>query len=246
VFIISALLGKADLQASLNSLDIWLIIFGLFVAVGAVGGSVTGFLHWRRSGQLQTLLEAENLAQQREIATVNATAAQAEQRAAEATLQIARMRAPRFLNSDQQARVIDKMRPFAGQRVSVGAVPATFEAAAFGEQILHILKDANINGDLNQGAAQVQVGLAHGVVARYFTFSEKGKQLAETFAAALNQEGITCAAVDGLMEALIIGIAKKGTTLPLTKAIHIINGSLSLSVTRFKRALASGREGTRP
>jgi hypothetical protein len=49
-------MGKAALQASLNTLDVWLIIFGLLVAIGAVGGSVAGFLHWRRSGELQTIL----------------------------------------------------------------------------------------------------------------------------------------------------------------------------------------------
>lgn len=77
-------MGKAALQASLNTLDVWLIVFGLLVAIGAVGGSVTGFLHWRRSGELQTVLEAENLAQQKEIAAANATAAEANESAAQA------------------------------------------------------------------------------------------------------------------------------------------------------------------
>jgi len=135
--------------------------------------------------------------------TVQKTGAAAEERAAEATLEVARLRAPRLLNAEQQARIVDKMHSFAGQRASVGAVPPTFEAATFAEQILRILKGANINADLNQGAAEVQVGLAHGVVARYFTFSDKGKELAQAFAAALNDEGILCTAVNGLMEVLI-------------------------------------------
>jgi hypothetical protein len=124
-------MGKAALQASLNTLDIWLIIFGLLVAVGAVGGSVAGFLHWRRSGQLQTFLEAENLAQQKEIANAKATAAQAEQRAAEATLELARMKAPRTLTAEQQERIVSVLRPFVGTRFDVGLVQGDAEAAEF-------------------------------------------------------------------------------------------------------------------
>lgn len=70
-------MGKAALQASLNKLDVWLIAFGVLVAIGAVGGSVAGYLHWRRSGQLQTVLETENFAQQNDIAQANARALEA-------------------------------------------------------------------------------------------------------------------------------------------------------------------------
>lgn len=84
-------MGKVELQASLNTLDIWLICFGILVAIGAVGGSVAGYLHYRRSGQLQTMLEAENLAQKNDIAQANAVAATANARTAEAELRIKRL-----------------------------------------------------------------------------------------------------------------------------------------------------------
>jgi membrane protein required for beta-lactamase induction len=64
--------GKSELEGALSALDVWLIIFGIFVAIGVVGESVSGFLHWRRSGQLQVLQTSENLAQQREIARLSA------------------------------------------------------------------------------------------------------------------------------------------------------------------------------
>jgi hypothetical protein len=121
-------MGKAALQASLYTLDIWLIVFGLLVAIGAVGGSVAGYLHWRRSGQLQTVLEAENLAQQQEIAKANATAAQAQQRAAEATLELARMKAPRTLTAEP---IVSMLKPFAGTPFDVGLVQGDAEAADF-------------------------------------------------------------------------------------------------------------------
>src|SRR6516225_8658333 len=81
-------MGKAALQAWLNALDVWLIIFGVLVAIGAVGGSVAGFLHWRRSGQLQAILEAENLAQQNDIAQANARAPVAQARTAELRIEL--------------------------------------------------------------------------------------------------------------------------------------------------------------
>jgi hypothetical protein len=85
-------MDKSALEASLNSLDIWLIVFGILAATGAVGGSVAGFLHWRRSGELQIIQTSENLALQRDIgilaneaATAKAHIAAAQQDAARAS-----------------------------------------------------------------------------------------------------------------------------------------------------------------
>jgi uncharacterized protein YdbL (DUF1318 family) len=60
-------MGRAELERSLSTLDIWLIIFGVFVAIGVVGESLAGFLHWRRSGQLQAVQTSENLALQKDL-----------------------------------------------------------------------------------------------------------------------------------------------------------------------------------
>src|SRR5947209_1828579 len=108
-------MGRAELESSLSTLDIWLIVFGVFVAIGVVGESVVGFLHWRRSGQLQELQTAENLAQQKDIARLSAETAAAEQHAAEANLELARMKAPRGLTAEGQQRVIAAIHPWAGQ-----------------------------------------------------------------------------------------------------------------------------------
>lgn len=70
-------MDKATLESSLNTLDIWLIAFGVLVAIGVVGESVAGFLHWRRSGQLQVIQTAENLGLQTEIKRLGAATAEA-------------------------------------------------------------------------------------------------------------------------------------------------------------------------
>lgn len=73
-------MGKAELEASLNTLDIGLIVFGVLVAIGVVGESVFGFLHWRRSNDLHALQIAENTAQQVTIARLQNDTALTEER----------------------------------------------------------------------------------------------------------------------------------------------------------------------
>ena len=75
-------MGKAELEASLNTLDIALIVFAIFAAFGALGTSWAGFLHWRRSNQLQSLQETENLKLRDTIAAAQGAAATATERAA--------------------------------------------------------------------------------------------------------------------------------------------------------------------
>jgi hypothetical protein len=53
-----------------------------------------------------------------QIADSNERAAKAEQHAAEANLALERLKTPRTLNGEQQQRIVDKLKPFAGQRFS--------------------------------------------------------------------------------------------------------------------------------
>jgi hypothetical protein len=84
-------LSKAALEASLHNLDIWLIAFGILVAIGAVGGSVAGFLHWRRSGELQVIQAAENLSLQGQVAFAQKSASDAGANAAAANERASRV-----------------------------------------------------------------------------------------------------------------------------------------------------------
>jgi hypothetical protein len=135
-----------------------------------------------------------------EIARANESAATANARAAQAELELVKLKAPRFLNEQQMQFLTKAMKPFKGQRASVGAVPFTFESASLANQIVLALKAAGANVDLNQGAAEVQVGAANGVVARATTGNDKGEQFALTFAQAMNENGIKAKAIGGLLE----------------------------------------------
>jgi hypothetical protein len=114
-------MGKVELQNSLNVLDVWLIIFGLLVAVGAVGGSVAGFLHWRRGGQLQTVLEAENLVLQNDVMQANA-------RALEAQVALEKFRTPRTLTVEQQNKISAKLRILSGVQFDAAVIRNDAEA----------------------------------------------------------------------------------------------------------------------
>jgi hypothetical protein len=126
---------KIELQASLNRLDIWLIVFGLIVAIGTVGGSIAGYLRWSKNNQLQTIIEAENLETQKVIASANANAAQA-------NLELARMKAPRTLSEEQRERVISVLKPFAETQFDIGLVQGDPEATEFMTVIEVVLQKA--------------------------------------------------------------------------------------------------------
>jgi hypothetical protein len=97
-------MDKASLESTLRTLDIWLIVFGIFVAVGVVGESVVGFLHWRRGGQLAVVQTAENLALTNSIAAANGRASDANKKAETGRLERVKLEAkvsPRRLSGEQ-------------------------------------------------------------------------------------------------------------------------------------------------
>lgn len=154
-------MDKSALESSLSTLDVWLIIFGVFVAIGVVGESVAGFLHWRRSGQLQVVQTSENLAQRREIARLStesesarASIAEANARAAEAQRETERLKAdnlkmqaglrPRriaMLSGEARAEKFKEIAEYAGTVALIQAVPGDFEVATLARDISIALRD---------------------------------------------------------------------------------------------------------
>jgi Tfp pilus assembly protein PilX len=176
-----------------NIANATLVVGAVLVAVGTLTAIWTGGIRERYSDERISNNETET-------AQARATAAEANARAAEATLELAKFKAPRELLDEQQARIAGNMSRFRGQHVSIGAVPATSETVALAYQILNALKLANVNIHFNEEAAQSQVGIVRGVVVRYTTGNQKGREFAETLAGALREEKIVAEALDGLLE----------------------------------------------
>lgn len=205
-------MGRAELETSLSTLDVWLIIFGVFVAIGVVGESVVGFLHWRRGNELQALQTAENLAQQKDIARLSAETATAEQHAAEANLALARFKAPRTLNAEQRKRIADEVKAFAGTTYDEGVGPINDPEPQFLlDAIGGVLREAGwrqidwqtseyIMGLRRVGQPVVGGVSVTNVIVEYPPDNKRLSEAATALAAALIAEGIAAGAIasDGL------------------------------------------------
>jgi Tfp pilus assembly protein PilX len=181
-----------------------LVVGAVLVAVGTIMAIWTGGLRERFADERISNNETET-------ARARATAAEANARADEAALELAKFKAPRELSDKQQARIADRMSRFSGQHVSIGAVPATSETVALAYQILRALQLANVNIDFNEGAAEVQVGIVQGAVARYTTGNQKGREFSEALSGALHEEKISAEAVDGLPEYVLTRMIGQGS-----------------------------------
>lgn len=80
---------KNELEAFLRTLDIWVIVFGVLVAIGVTGEAIVGFLHFRKGNELNRLEASENLAQQAEIERLKSASGLMSERAANAERQAA-------------------------------------------------------------------------------------------------------------------------------------------------------------
>jgi hypothetical protein len=75
---------RAQIEALLGKIDIWLLVFGIIVVVGVAGESFFGIRHWWNSRQLQAIQRADELNLQAEIARLNKQAGDAFERASKA------------------------------------------------------------------------------------------------------------------------------------------------------------------
>jgi len=156
---------KEELESSINTLEILLIIFGIFVAVGVTGESVFGFRLWRKNSQVRDIQSAENRSQEREIErlkkesesirldTAKATerAANAEREAEQerlARLKIEERLAARRISPEQHRELVRALSQYRGASVELTKL-GEFEANRFADDISLTLKDAGWNVILN-------------------------------------------------------------------------------------------------
>ena len=111
-------MGKEQLETSLNRLDVWLTVFGVLVAVGVVGESIAGFLHWRRSNSLSAI-------QERDLAKARGDAATAIEKAATLGVSLANLDA--FVK-DQQAKAAEAVRSLEQSQKDLNAAIAAANA----------------------------------------------------------------------------------------------------------------------
>lgn len=174
----------ADLKSLIDALSWWERVgyLGLsLVIIGVVGEGIHDFTSWFMTtwwssggGRASVLiliagLAIEGIGQVNVNSTSEQLVALETKETAALKLEITRLKSSRFLNPQQQDEFVTVMRPFAGQRISFGALPPTFEALAFADQLVELLKRAGVNAEMLQEAAVRWIGPAHGVVARYIS-----------------------------------------------------------------------------
>jgi hypothetical protein len=90
----------------------WFHVVGLISAgllgLGFVAGLISVGLSWKANGELQ-----------KEIASVNAQAAEANRSAAESQLALEKFKAPRTLTPEQRGRIVDKLKQFSGTEYDI-------------------------------------------------------------------------------------------------------------------------------
>jgi uncharacterized coiled-coil protein SlyX len=132
----------------------WLLIVGVIMAVAACATAALAFIQWRtnkiievhnewRTGTLEkeTAQAKRDLGHSQErIAELERSTAEANRAAAEENLALEKLRTPRSLNTEQQARLTEKLGSFAGQKYSFNVFPDP-EAIALMRQI-DMLKQA--------------------------------------------------------------------------------------------------------
>lgn len=141
--------------------------------------------------------------------------AEAGARAAEANLELERLKAPRSLTAEQQLRIMEKVKLFHGTTFEVTTYPGEPEPAAFSSVIADILVRAGwvLNPNDSRGSL---LGLASGVVVVVGKQAgAKAEQTGEALLESLTSEGVSARLgsaslqVNPITIAIQIQIAKK-------------------------------------
>jgi hypothetical protein len=222
------LLSKSATTAALDTSEIMLLLFGLILTVGVLGEyrkfpkllkashatfellvviGIAGELLadggvFVLSHRLQTISEGE-------LAELNKEAGEARKEAALANLELARLKTPRTLDRNQQRRLLEKVKEFAGTRFDT--LPAFDpEAIEISATISDILRSAKWIAVGPSGTVEL-----HGLKIQFAPeYRSELERPAMALTTALNEEGITSTlevkAEDGIAQGppSISGLAK--------------------------------------
>src|ERR1700722_1878621 len=182
-------MDKTQLQAALEHIDVWLLIFGVIVVIGVGGESIFGIRHWWNSRKLQAILQNEEREREERIEELNKEAAQLRKDADTLEAQIA----PRRLDLEQQTKIVENCKGFktlfAGKRVKVLSYTLDTESFVFAEQIVKALRDSGMV--VNDDAMSITPMM--GTVAFGVQVFGSDTELAKKIAEAIGSSGKTVA-----------------------------------------------------
>jgi hypothetical protein len=184
-----------------RTLDSWTLLCAVAIAVFLALGVVLGIAHWINERHLRPLRIEQARFHDLQVSRLQRDAADANARALEAQAELEKFRAPRrFVPPEQHARIVEKLRQFAGQQFFGLLAERAADAWPLWEQIAGLLQQADwelVNptktpfGGPSVGTAGITrsgVGILYPVPG---PISSAGLQTnAQTLADALNEAGI--------------------------------------------------------
>lgn len=147
-----------------NTALIWALVFGAIAAIALVVTTRIGITRAKQLSDVQAeLIGAKDRQLAIDLRDKDKKIAEADARAVEAQLELARLTAPRTLSVEQQNRIGEKLKAFHGTTFEVVTYPGEPESVAFSQVIANTLVRAGwaLNSDQGHGFL---LGLASGVV----------------------------------------------------------------------------------
>lgn len=171
------------------------------IALGIVGEVWFG----RRDARIQTELRNRS---NKKLGDAEKIAAEANERAKQIELELAKFKAPRSLTPEQQKALAAEISVFKGQRVYLVASPSTSETEIFMRVLAYVFQLAEWTIVGTNSSPQPIFILPTGVIVQWYapqgsdpmSSAEKGPSLA--LAAALNKFGIAASATGGPMHSM--------------------------------------------
>jgi hypothetical protein len=165
--VLEALLAKRDaIEGVLSRIDVYLLIFGVFVVVGVGGESFFGFWAWRSNRKLHTVQRDIEQSLQSQIARADQQSAEARKEAAELTtknLQLEAAIAPRRL-SERQLKGLATLTAFNNRTVAIKSYANDTEGLVLATQIVDSLSKSKIHIQDNRLTMQSAGSVSFGVL----------------------------------------------------------------------------------
>lgn len=225
-----------DISALMSSLWHWeLAGYGTLaaVAIGVAGESIheltdwfKGVQWWKSKGgaasallliaalaaELVTQVKTSSISGQT-IAFLSDQEAETRERATQAELELARIRLPRDLTSEQQQRIADAVRPYPIREVWIDISPATWESGVLADEILRALRLGGIDAIPKPGVAQARrIGIVRGVTVATIKGNDKADKFATSLINALIDASIDVTPFPDLDEWFLPALLKNGKT----------------------------------